>query len=153
MANDSFLARWARLKRAAQAATPAPPLPPKPVLPPLESLSLESDFSGFLHPDVENAVRQVALKKLFHDPHFNAMDGLDVYIDDYSIADPIPADLLKELLQAQSLPPESPEEEEREPPITMAGASEPLPSGAEAENPDAGSSSAAPSAPSENSAS
>ena len=30
------------------------------------------------------------MKKLFADPHYNVMDGLDVYIDDYSKPDPIP---------------------------------------------------------------
>jgi hypothetical protein len=33
-------------------------------------------------------VRNAALKKLFTDPHFNVMDGLDVYIDDYGKPDP-----------------------------------------------------------------
>ena len=37
-------------------------------------------------PDVKNA----AMKKLFADPHFNVMDGMDTYIDDYSKPDPIP---------------------------------------------------------------
>ena len=30
------------------------------------------------------------MKKLFSDPHFNVMDGLDTYIDDYGKPDPIP---------------------------------------------------------------
>jgi hypothetical protein len=37
-------------------------------------------------PEVKNA----AFKKLFADPHFNVMDGLDIYIDDYSKPDPLP---------------------------------------------------------------
>ena len=32
-----------------------------------------------------------AMKKLFTDPHFNVMDGLDIYIDDYRKPDPLPA--------------------------------------------------------------
>ena len=30
------------------------------------------------------------MKKLFSDPHFNVMDGLDTYIDDYGKPDPLP---------------------------------------------------------------
>jgi hypothetical protein len=52
---------------------------------------------------VDESVRRVALKKLFADPHFNVMDGLDVYIDDYSKPDPIPAALLRSLNQARGL--------------------------------------------------
>jgi hypothetical protein len=43
------------------------------------------------------------LKKLFADPHFNQMDGLDVYIDDYSKPDPMPPAFLKRLNQARIL--------------------------------------------------
>src|SRR5882762_8268313 len=43
------------------------------------------------------------VKKLFHDPHFNVMDGLDTYIDDYSKPDPIPEEMLKSLKQANRL--------------------------------------------------
>ena len=39
-------------------------------------------------------VRRAALKKLFSDPRFNVMDGLDVYIDDYSKTEPIPPEML-----------------------------------------------------------
>ena len=84
-----FLARWSRLKRDAverpvttQPAVEA--MAPMPELPPVETLSIESDFSGFLHPQVDPNLRCAALKKLFSDPHFNVMDGLDTYIDDYS---------------------------------------------------------------------
>jgi hypothetical protein len=40
--------------------------------------------------DVAPELRSRALKKLFTDPHFNVMDGLDTYIDDYGKPDPIP---------------------------------------------------------------
>jgi hypothetical protein len=43
------------------------------------------------------------MKKLFSDPHFNAMDGLDVYIDDYSKPDPIPPEMLRKLASASFL--------------------------------------------------
>ena len=42
-------------------------------------------------------VRRAALKKLFSDARFNVMDGLDIYIDDYSKEDPIPPALLAQL--------------------------------------------------------
>ena len=74
-----------------------------PQLPPLESLTPASDFTPFLHPAVGEDVRRAALKTLFSDPHFNVMDGLDVYIDDYSKPDPIPAAMLASLKQARRI--------------------------------------------------
>ena len=40
------------------------------------------------------------MKKLFADPHFNVMDGLDTYIDDYGKPDPIPQSMLRQLDQS-----------------------------------------------------
>src|SRR3974390_2637024 len=45
---------------------------------------LASDFLAFFSPEVDESLKRAALKKLFADPHFNVMDGLDVYVDDYS---------------------------------------------------------------------
>jgi hypothetical protein len=59
-------------------------------LPDVESLTPESDFTPFMKSDVSPDARNLAMKKLFADPHFNVMDGLDVYIDDYGKPDPIP---------------------------------------------------------------
>jgi uncharacterized protein DUF3306 len=119
---ETFLGRWSRLKHEAASAAPAPPVPgpatgSAPELPPLEQLSFESDFKGFLHPEVKEGLRRQALKKLFGDPHFNRMDGLDVYIDDYNIPDPLPEGMLENLTQYQSLlrQREEPEQAEREP--------------------------------------
>lgn len=104
-AHDGFLARWSRLKREGGAA-PAPvptaqePLPP---LPELDTLNFDADFTGFLRQEVEEAVKRVALKKLFHSGPFNVMDGLDTYIDDYSIPDPIDEATLRSLVQARGL--------------------------------------------------
>ena len=50
--------------------------------------------------DVDREVKNAALKKLFGDPRFNVMDGLDVYIDDYSKADPLPRSIVRQLAQA-----------------------------------------------------
>ncbi len=43
------------------------------------------------------------MKKMFSDPHFNVMDGLDIYIDDYSKPDPIPLEMLKRMVQSDLL--------------------------------------------------
>ena len=119
MADDpSFLHRWSRRKREAArtaqppvepaapapaAAAPAVVVPPTPVqaepppLPPVESLTLESDFAPFLSAKVDETVKRAAMRKLFSDPHFNVMDGLDIYIDDYSKPDPMPEGFLDKL--------------------------------------------------------
>ena len=86
---------------ASSNAVPAPA--PEPSLPPVESLTFESDFTAFLAPKVDEAVKRAALKKLLRDPRFNVMDGLDVYIDDYSVPSPLDADVAKGLVQARYL--------------------------------------------------
>ena len=126
--SERFLTRWSRLKRTgALPAEAAPTSPPSAAaspgsvpaagapdaaaahaeaaasLPPIESLSIESDFAPFFQPKVPEALRRAAVKKLFADPRFNVMDGLDVYIDDYSKADPIPPEMLKMLNHARDL--------------------------------------------------
>jgi hypothetical protein len=52
---------------------------------------------------VQTDVKNAALKKLFSDPHFNVMDGLDVYIDDYNKPDPLPSGMLLKMVQANAL--------------------------------------------------
>lgn len=79
-----------------QAPTAAEATPP-----PVEELTLASDFSVFLKEEVSEALRRQALHKLFADPHFNRMDGLDIYIDDYNVADPIPAAMMEKLKHAR----------------------------------------------------
>ena len=70
-------------------------------LPPVESLTFDSEFAQFLKPHVDETIKRAALRKLLRDPRFNLMDGLDTYIDDYTKADPIPEDMLKQLVQAR----------------------------------------------------
>ena len=98
MSEENFLSRWSRRKTAAKSepapAEEAPPVvqpvpqaatPPAKVaepLPPVESLTFDSDFTAFMQPDVDPALRRQALKTLLQDPRFNVMDGLDVYIAD-----------------------------------------------------------------------
>ena len=116
---DRFsLRRWSRRKlAAAQAPAAAPAAPPVPagaapaasesaaaaptVLPPVESLTFDSDFKLFFGPKVDESLKRAALKQLFRDPRFNVMDGLDTYIDDYTRADPIPEDMLRQLVQTR----------------------------------------------------
>lgn len=102
---DSFLSRWSRRKRrsrepAIRERTPQAAQPP-PALPPPDALQFESDFAAFMQAQVEETVRRAALKKLFGDPRFNVMDGLDIYIDDYSREDPIPQAMLAQLEHAK----------------------------------------------------
>ncbi|MGZ5094973.1 MAG: DUF3306 domain-containing protein [Burkholderiales bacterium] len=108
---EGFVGRWSRLKTEAREA-PVPTEQPRaivdpdealPELPSLDKLTFDSDFKAFFHPKVDEDVRRAALRKLFSDPHFNVMDGLDVYIDDYSKSDPIPAAMLASLKQAQRI--------------------------------------------------
>ena len=84
---------------AAPGAPATPAAPPEPALPPVESLTADADFTAFMQPKVDEALRRQALRKLFSDPHFNVMDGLDVYIDDYTKPDPIPPSVLERLTQ------------------------------------------------------
>ena len=109
------LSRWSRRKLAAATEAPAAPASaslavPAPAsgapvstaaleLPPVESLTFDSDFTAFLQPGVDDKLKRAALKQLFRDPRFNIMDGLDTYIDDYTKADPIPPDIVADLLQ------------------------------------------------------
>jgi len=100
---DSFLARRARLKAERQQAvrepisspeqdaeqeveSPAPVAPPltDADMPPVESLTEESDFSQFLAEGVSDVLRRTALRKLFHLPEFNILDGLNDYDEDYT---------------------------------------------------------------------
>jgi Protein of unknown function (DUF3306) len=67
------------------------------MLPPVESLTFESDYSAFMQPKVEEATKRAALRKLFSDPSFNVMDGLDIYVGDYTQPDPMPEGMLGQL--------------------------------------------------------
>lgn len=125
--DENFVSRWSRRKTQARRAdgedlpasrAPAETAPPvaRPAnsagavqpnedsLQPVEDLhGLESEYKDFLRPGVDESLKRSALKKLFHDPHFNQMDGLDTYVDDYTKEDPIPEAMLKALNQAQGL--------------------------------------------------
>jgi len=130
---DGFLGRWARRKQEVRegrpldepspppvapqpppaAAADAPPAlvpppeqpvaPPPPTLDDVQALTPQSDFQRFMAPEVDPAVKNAAMKKLFADPHFNVMDGLDTYIDDYNKPDPLPQSMLRQMASAKFL--------------------------------------------------
>jgi hypothetical protein len=81
----------------------ANPEPPPLTLADVAQLTRDSNFSRFIAADVQADVKNAALKKLFSDPHFNVMDGLDVYIGDYNTPDPLPPGMLMKMVQAQFL--------------------------------------------------
>lgn len=118
MADDpvrGFLGRWSRLKQAAAESASADPVPvvvpaadatapndePDAPLPSVDSLDFDSDFRGFLGDKVDEGVKRAALKKLFHTGPFNTMDGLDVYIEDFSVFEPLPASMVAQLAHAR----------------------------------------------------
>lgn len=107
-AGEPFVARWSRRKVEArepgiEAAETAPVANHESAisadgatlqdrsaeLPPLEALDAESDFSGFLSPEVDEALRRAALRKLFHLAEFNVLDGLNDYDEDYTVFAPL----------------------------------------------------------------
>ena len=111
---ENFLGRWSRLKEqdrkeqeqpAAEAPVPqtteAQDQPP--ALPPLEGLTPQSEFSGFMHPKVGDALRRAALKKLFSDPHFNIPDPYEPYSGDWTVGEAIPDEMMATLNQARTL--------------------------------------------------
>ena len=128
---SNFFKRWSELKQSQAPAKPIVPEPeiklevdqppatvvqkstsdePAP-LDPVNSLTLEdvaklkpdSDYAQFMQAEVGEDVHQAAMKKLFTDPHYNIMDGLDIYIDDYSQEDPLPAGMLEKMVQSTML--------------------------------------------------
>ncbi len=124
--SESFGSRWSRLKRENSAGVAETEVAPKvesavataaidpavqnadeqsrvAELPAIETLTAESDFTAFMQPKVPDALKRQALKKLFADPHFNTMDGLDVYIDDYNVFTPIPEDWYKDIPSWQKI--------------------------------------------------
>ena len=77
--------------------------PPPLTLEDVAQLGRDSDYRRFVAADVTPEVKNAAMKKLFADPHFNVMDGLDIYIDNYGKPDPIPQSMLRQMVQARAL--------------------------------------------------
>lgn len=105
---------------ATSPADPAPEAPP-PSLADALALPAGADVRAFMARDVAPEVRAAAVKKLFADPRFNVMDGLDIYIDDYTRPSPLPAALLREMQSAQALGLfDAPQERAHEPAVPVA---------------------------------
>ena len=125
MPEEGFLRRWARLKAQPEPAPVDAPQPqvtavqpalqpvqqppaapagaterPAPTLEDVARLTPESDYAAFVAGGVDPAVRRLALKKLFADPNFAVMDGLDIYISDYTKASPLTDAMLASLKHA-----------------------------------------------------
>jgi hypothetical protein len=66
-------------------------------------LTRSSDYARFIAPGVDESVKRAAMKKLFSDPHFNVMDGLDVYIEDYNKTTPLTEADLRKMVQSKFL--------------------------------------------------
>lgn len=130
MSRESFLERWSRLKKVVDQA-PAGEIVDAETL--LKNLGPDSDFGVFLREEVSEGIRRQAMKKLFADPHFNVMDRLDTYIDDYSISDPIPPEMLAGLRQMQDLV--APEDAAGESPSVFAETATKPPAEAAVESP------------------
>jgi Protein of unknown function (DUF3306) len=77
--------------------------PPVLTLDDAQALTQDSNFKPFMARQVQPEVRNAAMKKLFADPHFNVMDGLDTYIDDYTLSEPIPESMLRQMAGAKFL--------------------------------------------------
>lgn len=136
--DSSFLSRWSRRKAAVREGQPVPAEPalapepapaavaevpagppaepreaaPLPTLADVALLQPGDNIARFVARGVDESVKRAALKTLFADPHFNVMDGLDTYIDDYGKPDPIPLDVLRRLTQSETLGLFDPIEEE-----------------------------------------
>lgn len=92
-----------RMPGANQPAALGAETPPPPTLSDAEALTPASDFKPFVARAVSPEVRNLAMKKLFADPHFNVMDGLDIYVGDYTRPDPLPAGMLHKMASAHAM--------------------------------------------------
>ncbi|HEV8692147.1 MAG TPA: DUF3306 domain-containing protein [Ideonella sp.] len=106
-------------------AEPVPQPKPAPTLDEVATLTPASDFGRFVARDVSPEVKNAALKKLFADPQFNVMDGLDTYIEDFGRPDPLPESMLRQMVQARFLGLFSDEPQTDAPPPPTAQAAPP----------------------------
>lgn len=111
--SEGFLSRWSRVKTESLAGA----VPPGTMtgvktteVPSLVQLAeeiahkgLDADFVPFMQAGVEEAMRRTAIQQLFKQPVFNVMDGLDVYIENFNVFEPIAAETLPTLAHARAI--------------------------------------------------
>ncbi len=113
---------------AEPAAAPEAEAPPPPTLEDAQALTPQSDFRRYVAGDVDPEVRHAAMRTLFSDPHFNVMDGLDIYIEDYNTPNPMPASMLRKMASAHFLGLVEEEKEQKpQPPAAVQAANGPVP--------------------------
>ena len=115
--DEKFLGRWSRLKQqsaleesdaSSEQLQTQQPEPEKALtdedMPDIDSLTPDSDYTGFLSPQVSESLRRLALRKLFRGAQFNVRDGLDDYDQDFTsfakLGDVITADM-KHMLEQE----------------------------------------------------
>ena len=130
-----FVSRWSRLKHEAKEnAVPADAVAdvselaeksevPVKVLtdadmPDIKLMTDDSDYTDFLSPGVSEALRKLALRKLFHSEVFNICDGLDDYDEDFTqfklLGDTVTSDMRHQIeLKAQRMAEELLQEKEQ----------------------------------------
>lgn len=128
MAASDFFSRWGAKKTQQAVAKPGPEATASPTatapaaktepasVPTLEDvqhLTPDADFQPFVSRQVAPEVRNAAMRKLFSDPHFNVMDRMDIYIDDYGQPDPLPVGMLQKMRSAQFMQLVPPEQAEK----------------------------------------
>ena len=110
-------------------------------MPAVDTIDENTDMSGFLSPKVSKAVKKAALKKFFHSPIFNIVDGLDDYDDDFrnfeALGDIITSDMrgqmereaerVKQSLEKDGEAAETPETAPQDPAVAQADAAEAAP--------------------------
>lgn len=98
---EGFVSRWSRRKGQAKSDQSPPaqeqvrpeasddlnqkePVKRDEDMPPVDGIDEKSDVSDFFSPGVSESLRKAALRKFFHSPAFNIVDGLDDYDDDFT---------------------------------------------------------------------
>lgn len=121
---------------SADAAPPQPvsEKPPVLTLDDVAQLTRDADFKPFIGRQVPAEVRNAAMKKLFTDPHYNVMDGLDIYIDDYSQPSPLSAAMMAKMVGAQFLKLVDDPNEAKPAAVAVAPASDAAPQAAPADS-------------------
>jgi hypothetical protein len=97
--SENFFRRWSRLKsRPSEAGAVVSQADVA-----IEPTAPVEDLSALFHPDVPRDARQQALRGLFMTDHYREMDGLDVYVGDYSKPELLTVEVLEKIDHARAL--------------------------------------------------